>query len=422
MPMSEGVRPLRVQLLTQYFPPEPYPQTLWLAEALRSEGFAVRVSTSVPNYPTGRVLPGYKSHRLKRESIGGFPVTRVPVYPSHDRRAVGRILNYGSFGVSTLARNGKALRTADVVVVWATPATVGLPAVAERHLSGTPYILYVQDLWPDSIFASGFLGSAVVRRSAETGLQPLLSSLYRNASHVAAITPGMQRELIARGVPGERCSHIYNWVDEDVLSPREPSGYLKRSLGLSSNSYVVAFAGNLGAAQGLDPWIDAMAGLAANSDIHLVLIGEGSEKSRLQSRAADLANVHFHPAVPSNDVADLLADADCLAISLADQELFRITMPSKVQACLAQAKPVVAAVAGDTRHVIREAKAGWLAEPEDPATIRQAVLDSHFAGEAERKRRGLSGRLFYEKHMSKSVGAKALARLVTASAEREVRQ
>src|SRR5690606_16741182 len=113
----------------QYFPPEPYPQTLWLAQALRSEGFAVRVSTSVPNYPTGRVLPGYRGHRREEESISGFPVTRVPVYPSHDRQALGRALNYGSFGLAMVAGNLNALTTADVVVVWATPATVGFPAL-----------------------------------------------------------------------------------------------------------------------------------------------------------------------------------------------------------------------------------------------------------------------------------------------------
>ena len=403
-----------MQLLTQYFPPEPYPQTLWLAETLRSEGFAVRVSTSVPNYPSGRVLPGYRSHQREKEVISGFPVTRVPVYPSHDRQALGRVLNYGSFGLSTFARNGRALSTADVVVVWATPATAALPALAAKRLSGTPYILYVQDLWPDSIFASGFLEKPAVRRSAEVCLHPLLTALYGNASHVAAITPGMERELIARGVPSDKCSHIFNWVDEDVLSPGPSNHYLKKALNLPSKAFVVAFAGNLGAAQGLAAWIVAMASLPPDCDIHLVFVGDGSERSRLQQQALDLGvrNVHFHSSVPMGEVADVLSDADCLAISLADQALFRITMPSKVQACLSLGKPVVAAVAGNTRDVLKEADAGWLADPEDPLSIVRAIRESHSVSTVERNRRGRAGRLFYEQHMSKQVAGNALANLV----------
>ncbi len=227
----------------------------------------------------------------------------------------------------------------------------------------------------------------------------------------------MERELIQRGVAADRCSHIYNWVDEDLLSPRRSNHYLKHALGLPESAFLIAFAGNLGAAQGLDPWIDAMAQAPVESGIHLAFVGDGSEKVRLEQRASGLglANVHFHQAVPSDEVADVLSDADCLAISLADQQLFRITMPSKVQACLAQGKPVLAAVAGDTRNVISEAAAGWLAQPEDASSILRAALEAHGAGEAERNRRGLSGRLFYEQHMSRKVGAKALANLVVSA-------
>ena len=423
MTKNNDARATRVLLLTQYFPPEPYPQTLWLAEALRGEGLAVRVLTSVPNYPTGKVLPGYRGFKLQREEVSSFSVTRVPVYPSHSTDAVGRIVNYGSFGLSAMATSRSALSTADVVLVWATPATVGLPALVESHLSGTPYILYVQDLWPDSIFASGFLGSPKTRSLAERSLQPLLSSMYSNAAHIVAISPGMEKELVGRGVSKEHCTHIYNWVDEDMLSPRDPNGMLRQTLGLSKSHYLMAYAGNIGTAQGLGPWVEAMARLPSDSPAHLVFIGDGSDKRNLERQVSDrgLLNVHFLPSVPANQLADVLADVDVLAISLADQDLFRITMPSKVQACLALGKPVVAAVAGDAREVIMEANAGWLAEPEDVGSILAAVLESQAAGGDEREGRGRSGRSFYENHMSKTVGSKAMADLVASAAKRGLR-
>ena len=205
----------RVALVSQYFPPEVYPQTLWVAEAIRGAGFDVHISTSVPNYPTGEVLPGYSAFRGGHESLHGFRVTRAPVYPSHDHRAMGRIANYVSFAAGSAWAGRHVLATADVTLVWATPATVGLPALVAALRKGTPYVLWVQDLWPDSVFATQYLTNPVVRRAAEAGLNPLLRALYTKAAHVLAITPGMRRTLIERGVPESKTSVVYNWVDED---------------------------------------------------------------------------------------------------------------------------------------------------------------------------------------------------------------
>lgn len=401
-------------LVTQYFPPEVYPQTLWLAQAMRGNGFDVHVCTSVPNYPTGEVMAGYSAHHGCNESVDGFRVTRSPVYPSHDGSAVGRIANYLSFAAATTWSSRAVLRTADLALVWATPATVGAPALAARLRYGRPYVLYVQDLWPDSVFATQFLTGGAVHSVAERGLTGYLRALYAHASHIVAISPGMARTLMEREVPEARVSVVYNWVDEQVMRPVEPNGRLRSVIGVGAEAFLLVFAGNQGAAQALTAWVDAMATLADLPDTHLVLLGTGSERASLEKRVreARLATVHFVDPVPVTEVSSMVADADVSVLSLADEALFRITVPSKTQASLAQGKPIITSAPGETSDLIKSAGAGWVARPTDPGSIAGAIRAARDAGRDEARRRGSAGRAFYQQNMSQAVGSSRLSSIV----------
>lgn len=409
---------VRVHLLTQYFPPEVYPQTLWLAEALRELGFRVAVTTSIPNYPSGTVVDGYSAATPVQETIDGFDVLRAPVYPSHDHRALGRIANYASFAMSSTWFGRSAARTADVTLVWATSATAALAALVSRWTVGTPYVLYVQDLWPDSVFATQFLSSPAARKATNAALVPYLKVLYRSASGVVAISPGMRDALVSRGVPADRVAVAHNWVDERVIHPVKPDLRLRNALGIPATAFVMVFAGNLGAGQALHAWIAAMDRLREEPDIHLVFIGAGSQRDQLRRDAGTLGlrTVHFHDQVPVDTVSAYVADADVSVISLAEQPLFHITMPSKTAAALAQGRAVICSAPGETSETVRRAGAGWSARPEDADSIAAAILAARDAGPAERQARGQSGRDFYLEHMSKKVGARKIGEVLTLAA------
>lgn len=404
----------RLVLLTQYFPPEVYPQTLWLAQALRGQGFDTHVLTTAPNYPTGKVQSGYSALRSRREVIDGFRVTRGPVIPSHDESALGRVGNYLSFGAGASWAGRRVLRSADVILVWATPATVGIPALWARLISRTPYVLFIQDLWPDSVFATGFLSDRRLETVARLGLNPYLKTLYGNSAHVIAITPGMRRTLIERGVPAEKTSVVFNWVDEQAMRPVHPNGRLRAALGVGETDTIIVFAGNLGTAQGLDTWIQAMDKLKEHSGINLVLVGRGSERDRLKGLSARLGlkSVHFLDQVPVGELSDLVADADLAALSLTDHPLFRITVPSKTQAIMAQGKGVLSSAPGEASELIRRAGAGWTATPDDIDSIAEVILQARAAGIDEIRRRGLNGRQFYLENMGRSVGVKRIAAIL----------
>src|SRR5919108_4054835 len=87
-------------ILTQYYPPEigaPQIRLRAVARELQRHGVEVEVLTAMPNYPVGRIFPGYEARWKMTESIDGLPVTRTWVYAGSGKSAPVRLANYLSF-------------------------------------------------------------------------------------------------------------------------------------------------------------------------------------------------------------------------------------------------------------------------------------------------------------------------------------
>lgn len=414
-----GSGQLRVAYVTQWFTPEPAGPAAWIADALQDEGFLVNTVTATPNYPAGIVYPGYSPWRVAREAINGISVLRCPVYPSHDRSAGRRAVNYMSFALTASWVGRRILNSADVALIYSSPATAALPAMIAHRRSGVPYVLLIQDLWPDTVLQTGMIGAGPGSRFAEGILTRFDRNSTDHASHIIVISPGMRQALIARGVPASKITVMFNWIDESLLCPRVRSGSLRKRLAIPDDDLVFMYAGNHGSAQGLQAWIEAVAHTQDLHDLHFVFIGSGTEKAQLVERAGGLRlnRIHFMNTVGVDEFAELAADADAQIISLKDSPLFRITIPGKVQSCLALQSAVIAAVAGDAANVLTDAGAGILAVPEDPASIERAVRQAHTEGRSLLKERGESGRKYYLESMCRDRGAGVLKSVLINAAQ-----
>ncbi|SCL32743.1 Glycosyltransferase involved in cell wall bisynthesis [Micromonospora nigra] len=408
----------RVTLVSQFFPPEPVPIPLGLTRCLRRLGFAVDVLTGVPNYPTGTVHPGYSHRRRTVDGLDGVRVLRTPLHPSHDRSTVGRVANYLSWAASSTLLGSPLLRTADVALVYSSPATAACAALTARLRWGTPYVLMVMDLWPDSVFATGFLTHGPARRAAQATLGRFTDLTYRWADHVTVPSPGLRDTLVARGVPAGKVSVVYNWADEKIMQPAEPEPGFRARLGLTPDDFVVMYGGNHGPAQGLDVAIDAMDGLRDLPDVHLVLVGDGVSRNALRSRADQLGlrTVHFVDQVTPERMVAVSAAADIQLVCLADEPLFRITMPSKVQTIFACGQPVLSCAPGDAARAVRDADAGFTSPPGDPARLAETVRLAHATPRARLRAMGRAGHDHYRLHMSESANARLLADLLAEAA------
>lgn len=394
---------MRIAMFSQWWPPEPAAVVGSLGRELASRGHQVDVVTGFPNYPTGKLYPG---HRIRWRAIeepdgqDGARVVRVPLFPSHDANAVRRAANYLSFGVAASTIGIASLRQADVAYVYHPPITAAWPARLQRRLRGVPFILHIQDLWPESVTHAGMLGEGRKSDAVERVLNRACLAAYRAAEHIVVISPGFKRILVERGVPSDRISVVYNWVDESIHYevPADPA--TRARLG-PRDRRIVLYAGNMGNYQGLDAAVRAAASLDAALGLDLVLMGSGLARPELERLVDELGSprVRLLPAVNPSESRLYLASADAHLISLIDLPFFASTIPGKTQVAMAHGRPAVIGVRGDTADLVRSARAGVIAEPSE-AGFHQAFSELAALEPADLIGLGTNGRAFYDEHLA----------------------
>ena len=393
---------MRILLLTQWFEPEPTFKGLLFARELAARGHDVEVLTGFPNYPGGDVYPGYRIRPWRREQIDGISILRVTLYPSHNRSAFGRVLNYTSFAISAALIGTALISKPDVVYVYHPPATIGFAAAVIGFFRRVPFVYDIQDLWPDTVAVSGMMSSP----TALTLLDKWCNFVYRRARHIVVLSPGFKEQLVRRGVPPDKIDVIYNWCDETTIEPTTPDPELASRLGLA-NCFNLMFAGTMGTGQALDSVLEAAA-LCRQSlpNVQFVFVGGGVDRNRLEKKAGDLGltNVRFLARQPMSAMGAVLGLADVLLVHLKDHPLFSITIPSKAQAYMAAGKPVLMAVRGDAAQLVTQSRGGLVCEPEDPRSIAETV--ARFAAMSPEQRRsvGGAGKRFYDEQLSMKAG------------------
>ncbi|MDB3933981.1 glycosyltransferase family 4 protein [Luminiphilus sp.] len=392
--------PRRILLITQWFDPEPTFKGILFAKELVSRGFEVEVITGFPNYPGGTLYDGYRVKFIQKEIIDGVLVTRVPLFPSHDKSKLGRVFNYLSFAFSSFIYGLFFSKKADVIYAYHPPLTVGISALIIKLFRRVPVVLDIQDMWPDTLKATGMISNSLLLRS----VSKVCNFIYSGVAKIVVLSPGFKDLLIDRGVPENKIEIIYNWADEKVL--RTTNIRVPQELN-SIGSFKVLFAGNVGQAQGLDVVLDAALLLKDDvPNIHFLVLGRGLKLDDLKRRAKelDLDNVHFLPAVGMEKVGSFLGFADALLIHLNSDPLFEITIPGKTQAYMAVGKPIIMGVSGDASNLVSRADCGVCFEPEDSVALAEAAKGLMLLDSTDIQRFGKNAERFYDENLSVTVG------------------
>jgi glycosyltransferase involved in cell wall biosynthesis len=401
---------MRILMLTQWFSPEPFYKGLAFVKELSKLGHHVEVLTGFPNYPEGKIYQGYCVRFFQREKMEGISVLRVPLYPSHDNSAFKRVLNYASFAVSSALIGSLTAKRPDVIYAYHPPASIGLPSAVFKVLRNVPVVYDIQDLWPDTLSATGMLPNKAALRMVEKWCQ----FIYRRVDKIVVLSEGFKRVLSSRGVPAEKLEVVYNWCEEDQIPPPKRDESLASELGLAGR-FNILFAGTMGKAQSLDSVLIAASHLATRCpSIQFVFIGGGVEVSRLKRRAQEmrLTNVLFLPRRPMTEIGQILALADVLLVHLKDDPLFRITIPSKTQAYMSAGRPILMAVEGESAYLVKTARAGVICRPEDPQSLVEAVEQLFLLPRAELDAMGANGRKFYLAEFCMKIGVRRIERIL----------
>ena len=402
---------MKILFLTQWFDPEPTPKGLDFARALVKAGHSVEVVTGFPNYPSGKIYPGYRVKWIQNEIIDGVNITRVPLYPNHDSSAIKRILNYLSFSFTSCMYGLFFMKKPDVIYIYHPPMSVGFSGAVIGLFRRVPFVMDIQDMWPDTLPATGMLNHKKILKIVGYVCQ----WVYKRAAKLVVISPGFKKLLIERGVPENKIEIIYNWANESVL--RNPVPFNLDGI-FDQEKLNIVFAGNMGKAQALNSVLEAAQKIEnKNSNIQFTFVGGGLEVENLKQIVKNkrISSVQFLDNMPMNQIGSVLSSADILLVHLSADPLFEITIPSKTQAYLSIGKPIIMAVKGDAADLIHESESGYCVAPEDSSQLASKILEIANVSSVEIQKKGLNGRAFYDEHLSFDAGVyKTLAILESA--------
>jgi glycosyltransferase involved in cell wall biosynthesis len=384
---------MKILVVSQYFWPEDF-RINEVVASLVEAGHEVQVLTGKPNYPAGKFYAGYRGWGCPTETHAGMRITRVPLIA----RASGGLrlgLNYLSFIVSGVLCGPWLLRGAryDVILVHGmSPILQALPALLMGRLKGCPVVLWVQDLWPESLAATGY----VTNRRVLSAVESVVRFIYR---HVDLLLVQSQAfvgpvQALAATTP---VRYYPNSVDASFADAPHAPAPAVAGLG---NGFSVMFAGNLGTAQAVEVIVAAAALLRDHPEIRFVVLGDGSRRAWMDAEIArlGLCNIHMAGRLPVSTMPSLMQQADVLLVTLADKPIFAATVPNKVQAYMAAGRPILACLRGEGARLVVEAGAGLEVAVEDPQALAAAVLQLHAMAPGERETMGQNGRRFFKAH------------------------
>jgi glycosyltransferase involved in cell wall biosynthesis len=355
--------PKKILIVTECFYPEEF-KINDVALSWKNKGYDVDVLTLTPTYPLGRVFLGYKNSLFRKDEYQGINIFRLRAVTGYRDSAIKKILKYINFmvfGSITAIFIGR--RYNYVFGFNLGSLTDMLPAVVIRKLYKKPTMFWVQDVWPDSIYAYGFKKTKIL----STLLDAFVKFTHHNITAIAISSKGFESKLEPYIKKGLKFNYAPNWAD-DLDMDMIP-------VILSKTQKVhFTFAGNIGKVQNLENIIDAFLLLSDEyqKKAQLNIVGDGSNLVNLKKISNDNPNIIFHGKQKREDMAKFYKASDFLIVSLIDKPIFSVTVPAKTQTYIAARKPILAIINGDVADIVNDNNLGVSVDPSNVNLIKES--------------------------------------------------
>lgn len=378
-----------------------------MARRCTARGVRFTIVASDLSYLTGKPTVARKG-LIAEQEMDGVRVLRAYTYPSLHRSFVWRVVSFLSFMLSSVVAAFKAGRT-DLVMGTSPQFLQAVSAWFVALVRRRPFLLEIRDLWPEFAIDMGVLRNGVLIRLSRW----LERFLYSRATHLLVNSPAYRDYLIAKGVPANKISLIPNGVDPDMFDPDDRGERARQELGLKGK-FVVTYAGAFGLANDLATVLRSAARLRDESDVHFLLVGDGKERSNLESLARELqlTNLTFAASLPKSEMPGILAASDACVATLKNIPMFSTTYPNKVFDYMAAGRPTILGIDGVIRQVIEKAGGGVFVPPGDDAALASAI--SELSRDRIRARQmGSAARAYVVKQFNRNQQANEFVELAT---------
>ena len=363
-----------ILVVSQYF----YPETFRINDMCLDwvkRGYKVSVVTGIPNYPMGKTFDGYGLFKKRHEMWNGIEIFRIPLIP-RGRNKIGMVANYLSFMISGKLSGRFKKISADIVFSFeVSPMTQVLTGVAfSKHLK-VPHLLYVQDLWPENVITVTGINNHFIIGS----IDKMVDKIYKNTDHIFATSPSFVDAICDRkvSVPREKV-HYWPQYAEDFYKPmdRKRVALDAERLGIpNDDSFKIIFTGNIGTAQGLDVLPKAAEHLK-DENIKFVIVGDGRYLEEFVSdieKRDVIDKFVMIPRQPADMIPMLLSACDIAFVSFANNDLWKKTIPAKLQSYMSCGMPVIASAGGETERIIEESGCGICCSVGDEKALAEGI-------------------------------------------------
>lgn len=403
---------MRILFMAQCYAPEDVSAAVLitdLATDLAKRGHHISVVTGAPNYPHGYVYKGYSNWLCHMETLNGVQVIRTWSYISPSKQFWPRLFHYGTYS-ATAFYGGLAAGRPDVIVSYSPPLPLGLSAWLLSRIWHVPWVLQLEDLYPDAAVAAGMM----TNKSTIAFFLRMETFLYQNSQHISVISESFRQTLLIKKVPKSKIEVIPVWADPDEVRPGPKKNAFRQEHGLE-DKFVVMYAGNIGLTSCLGEVLGAAEILRGQTEIQFVIVGEGVKKEalRIEKQNKQLTNVMFLPYQPRKIFPEMLAAGDIILVTL-NANAALASLPSKVFSGMASARPILAVAppGSELARIVRDADCGWVVPPGSPLELAMTI--AHKIGqESLLVRTGQNGRASLEKYYSRNHCVNAYEKMLT---------
>ncbi len=365
---------MKVLIVSQHFFPENF-RFNDLAFSLKDHGVEVEVLTAVPNYPQGDFYQKYSAFSPLTETINGIKVFRAPIIPRKQNK-IFLALNYFSFAFSgSLFALFLQRRKYDAFFVCqSSPIFMAFPAIVLRWLTKKKVYLWITDLWPESLEATGAVRNPIILKL----VGKVVKFIYHFSDEILVSSEGFKASILQK-IPSRKIDYLPYWAEEFYrpIERDRAREILEHPLCFSEKKFCFLFAGNIGEAQDFNNLLSSCFHLKGQASFSLIVLGAGralKEAIRTTEKLNLKEQVIFLGKKPVSEMPAYFALADALVISLRKEPIFALTIPSKLQSYMACGKPILACIDGETAEIVEKSGAGFATPAGDPIQLSKAML------------------------------------------------
>ena len=345
---------LKILIVSQYFWPEKFIIND-LAIGLKEE-YEIDVLTGYPNYPEGSIFSNFKKNKKKFNNLKKINIFRVPIIPRKKNKFF-LFLNYMSFLItSSIFIIFFLKKKYDLVFTYQTsPVTAGICSTLLKKIKKTKHIMWVQDLWPDTIYNLKIFKSKLILKF----IKKVSIYVYKNCDCLISQSDGIKKKLNRYLNKKVRNITVRNWAEADFDSLKK--SYKLKYPKKKNKNFDIMFAGNIGEAQDIESILKCIK-LTKEYDknIRWIFLGKGSmfEWLSIQKKKLHLDNLYLLGSKPLKLMSSYYNLSDALLVSLKPGPAFEIVVPSKFVTYLKSSKPILGMINGETNKIINKNKIG----------------------------------------------------------------